>query len=234
MRSILVILFLMLTIVSAKSQSSKWTPGRFTDLKGNTESGMIRANPSAKGPVKDEGFIEFKDNNKTEPFKLSAGELKSFVMGKDSFVVGHAPRGETWAKKELDFIKVELDEDVKLYASQGGGGKGGRSGVGISPGLGVGAGTGGYGGGVGAGVGVSVPIFGGGGGGDGTGGKSVYYYGENTASMRRITNENFEDVMSDMMGDEPEVVDKIHAKVYMLANIDRLITYFKQVKAAKR
>ncbi|MCR8556085.1 hypothetical protein KXD93_00440 [Mucilaginibacter sp. BJC16-A38] len=219
-------------IISAKSQSGKWLPGRFTDVKGNTETGFIRVNPSAKGPVKDEGFIEFKDNNKTEPFKLSASDLKSFVIGRDSFVVAHAPNNEIWAKKELDFVKVALNEDVKLYMAGGGGKGGGGRGFGISPdlGVGVGAGTGGYGSGVGAGV--SIPIFGGGGGG-GSVEKTVYYYGENTAQMKRITNENFEDVMSDIMGDYPEVVDKIHAKVYMLANIDRLIVYYKQVSGGE-
>ncbi|MDP9077559.1 MAG: hypothetical protein M3O71_09075 [Bacteroidota bacterium] len=219
-------------IISAKSQSGKWLPGRFTDVKGNTETGFIRVNPSAKGPVKDEGFIEFKDNNKTEPFKLSASDLKSFVVGRDSFVVAHAPNNEVWAKKELDFVKVALNEDVKLYMAGGGGKGGGGRGFGISPdlGVGVGAGTGGYGSGVGAGV--SIPIFGGGGG-SGSVEKTAYYYGENTAQMKRITNENFEDVMSDIMGDYPEVVDKIHAKVYMLANIDRLIVYYKQVKKSQ-
>ncbi len=222
----------MLMIISAKSQSGKWLPGRFTDVKGNTETGFIRVNPSAKGPVKDEGFIEFKDNNKTEPFKLSASDLKSFVVGRDSFVVAHAPNNEVWAKKELDFVKVALNEDVKLYMAGGGGKGGGGRGFGISPdlGVGVGAGTGGYGSGVGAGV--SIPIFGGGGG-SGSVEKTAYYYGENTAQMKRITNENFEDVMSDIMGDYPEVVDKIHAKVYMLANIDRLIVYYKQVKKSQ-
>jgi hypothetical protein len=219
----------MLIIISAKSQSNKWQPGRFTDVKGNIESGFIRVNPSAKGPIKDEGFIEFRENDKSNSFKLSASDLKSFVTGKDSFVVAHAPRNEAWAKKELDFIKVAIDEDVKLYVSKGGsGGKGGigGSGIGFSPGIGIG--TGGYGSGVGGGL--SIPI---GGGGSRGSEKTVYYYGANTAGMKRITNENFEDVMTDIMGDEPEVVDKIHAKVYMLANIDRLITYFKQIKTAE-
>ena len=97
---------------------------------------------------------------------------------------------------------------------------------------GIGASTGGYGSGVGMGAGVSVPILGGGGGGESSR-ALVYFYGENTAAMKPLTNENFEDVMSDMMGDYPEVVDKIHAKVYMLANVDRLIAYFKQVKLAE-
>ncbi|HVW95819.1 MAG TPA: hypothetical protein VHA56_07610 [Mucilaginibacter sp.] len=215
----------MLIIVSAKSQSTKWEPGRFTDNKGNTESGYIRVNPSSKGPVRDEGFIEFRDNKKSHSFKLSASELKSFVQDRDSFVVAHPPYGEEWGKKELDFVQVEIDGFLKLYVSGGGGSGRGGSGIGFSPGIGIGAGS--YGGGVSAGV--SVPIFGGGRSG-GKSEKTAYYYGENTAAMKRLTDENFEDVMSDIMGDEPEVVDKIHAKVYVLANIERLINYFNQVK----
>ena len=223
----------MLMIVSAKSHAQKWLPGRFTDIKGNTEAGFIRINPSAKGPVKDEGFIEFRENDKSNPFKLSASELKSFVIARDSFVVAHAPGSEQWAKRELDFVKVAVNEDIKIYVAGGAGnGKGGR-GFGFSPGIGIGAGTGGYSG-AGVGVGATIPIFGGGGGSDGGNEKTAWYYGENTAAMKRITNENFEDVMSDIMGDEPEVVDKIHAKVYMLANIDRLIIYFQKVKAGKK
>ena len=219
----------MLAIVSAKSQS-KWMNGHFTDIKGNVETGFIRLDPSAKGPIKDEGFIEFKPDNKTNPFKLSASDLRSFVVGRDSFVVAHAPGNEIWARNELDFVRVVIDEDVKLYAANGGKGSGGRRGSGLSvePGIGVGGGTGGFG--AGAGAGVSIPIFGGGGGGSYE--KTIWYYGDNTATMKRLTDLNFEDVMSDIMGDEPDVVDKIHAKVYILENIDRLIAYFKQVKAS--
>ncbi len=87
MRSILIILFFMLVALSAKSQ--KWQQGSFTDVKGNKVLGLIRENPSKNGPIKDEGFIEFKDNGKTNPYKLSAGDLQSFTIGQDSFV-GHS------------------------------------------------------------------------------------------------------------------------------------------------
>ncbi len=233
MRPILIILFFMLMNISAKSQSGKWQPGHFTDIKGNKETGFIRINPSDHGPIKDEGFIEFKED-KGSSFKLSASDLKSFVVGKDSFVVAHAPAGETWAKNEFDFVKVALDEDVKLYVTYGGKGSGGRGGgLSVTPGLGVGvgagAGTGGFGAGVGGGV--AIPI---GGTGGGSYGRAVYYYGENTAAMKRLTDANFADVMTDIMGDEPDVVDKIAAKVYILENIDRLIAYFNQVKVSHK
>ncbi|HWZ05143.1 MAG TPA: hypothetical protein VNX40_16110 [Mucilaginibacter sp.] len=225
MRPILIILFFILTIVSAKSYGQKWLPGHFTDVKGNIETGFIRFG-AGKAPTKGEAFIEFKEDNKAEPFKLSASDLKSFVVARDSFVVAHAPGNETWAHNDFDFVRVVLDEDIKLYAAGGVKTGGGGSGISVEPGIGAGVGTGGVGAGVGGGV--SIPI--GGGGGGGTYQKLVYYYGDNTANMKRLNDKNFEDIMCDMMGDYPDIVDKIHAKVYMLENIDRLIAYFKQVK----
>ena len=96
MRSILIILFFILTIVSAKSYGQKWQPGHFTDIKGNIETGLLRFG-SGKAPIRGEAFIEFKEDKKAEPFKLSASDLKSFVIARDSFVVAHAPDNETWA-----------------------------------------------------------------------------------------------------------------------------------------
>ena len=52
----------MLIAVSAKSQ--KWQPGSFTDIKGNKVTGLIRENPSDKGPIKNAGYIEYKDDSK--------------------------------------------------------------------------------------------------------------------------------------------------------------------------
>ncbi len=218
----------MLIYVSAKSQ--KWQPGTFTDIKGNKVTGLINDNPGGKGPIKDEGFIEFKDDSKANPYKLSASDLKSFTVGKDSFVVAHAPHNELWTKKELDFVKVELDEETKLYvAVVGMGTGGGGSGVGVQPVGGVGLGTGGYGG-MGGGVAINV------GGGRGSMGKvqTTYYFGANTAEMEMLTPINFNDVMSDIMGDEPEVLEKIRDNQFNLGGIQKLIAYFKQVKATHK
>ncbi len=213
----------MLIYVSAKSQ--KWQPGSFTDVKGNKVTGLIRENPSGKGPIKDEGFIEFKDDPKTNPYKLSASDLKSFTVGQDSFVVAHAPHNTYWTKKELDFVKVALNEEIKLYVANVGTVSGGN-GIGVSPEFGGGIGTGGY---SGVGGGLSVNL-----GGGGKGGKvmTTWYYGANTAEMELLTPINFKDIMSDVMGDEQDVVDKIQAGQFNLGNIDKLIAYFKQVKAS--
>ena len=212
----------MLTYVSAKSQ--KWQPGSFTDVKGNKVTGFIVPDPSGKGPIKDEGFISFKDEEKSNPYKLSASDLRSFTVGKDSFVVAHAPQNTTWTKRELDFVKVALDEETKLYVAIVGSGSGG--GIGVSPEFGGGIGTGGY---SGAGGGVAINL-----GGGGKHGKimTTYYYGANTAVMQQLTPINFKDVMSDIMGDYQEVVDKVQANQYNLGNMDKLLAYYKQVKEA--
>ncbi|MBS1500825.1 MAG: hypothetical protein JST32_02100 [Bacteroidetes bacterium] len=233
MRPILIILFFLLLSVSAKSQ--KWPAGAFTDMKGNRVTGFINPNPSGKGPIKDEGFIEFKDDEKTHPYKLSASELKSFIVGKDSFVVAHAPQNTLWTKKELDFVKVEInDEDTKLYVAIVGTDRGHGSGFGIHPTgeIGMGTGFGGYGGyGTGAGGGVGIDLGGGGGGYSKV--EATYYYGPNTAEMLMVTPQNFNDVMGDIMGDEPDVLDKINANQFNLGNIQKLIAYYKQVKEAE-
>jgi len=216
----------MLVAVSAKSQ--KWLPGSFTDIKGNKVTGLIRENPSNKGPIKDEGFIEFKDDSKANPYKLSASDLKSFTIGQDSFIVAHAPGNSNWSKKELDFVKVALDEETKLYVADVATGGGGERASRVSPEFGGGIGTGGYSG-FGGGVGINL----GGGGGKG---KVIrtYYYGTNTATMQQLTPMNFKDVMSDIMGDEPDVVDKIQTNQFNIFNMDKLLAYFKQVKASHK
>ena len=224
MRYILSFIVLIL-IVPGFARAQKWQPGSFTDIKGNKVTGLVRENPSNKGPIKDEGFIEFKDDSKSNPYKLSASDLKSFTIGRDSFVVAHAPGNSNWTKKELDFVQVALDEETKIYVAEVGTSGGGRRGIGVSPEFGGGVGTGGY---SGAGGGIAINLGGGGG-----KGKVVvtYYYGSNTAEMEQLTPINFKDVMSDIMGDEPDVVDKIQTGKFNITSVDKLIIYFKQVKA---
>jgi len=220
--------FAILTLFNIQTFAQKWLPGHFTDVKGVTAVGFIRPNPGGSGPIKNEGYIEFKETEKAEPTVLSTSDLQSFVAGKDSFVVAHAPGNETWAKKEYDFVRVVVDEEVKVYATRGADGGGSSRKIHVSPGVGISTG-GGYGTSYGGGLGIS---FGGGGGGKSS--KMSYYYGTNTANMQHITAENFIDVMSDVMGDEPEVVQRIRNNQYNIRNIDKLVDYFKKVKAGDK
>jgi hypothetical protein len=223
MRSILIILSFMLLFLTAKSQ--KWQPGYFYDIKGTKNPGLIRVNPPGKGPVKDEGFIEYKEDEKSTAIKLSTSDLRSFVAGRDSFIVAASPR-EGWTKYDMDFVKVVVDAPIRLFEAKGS--AGGSRGFGIQPDVGVGIGTGGYGGGFGGGI--SIPI---GGGGRNGSNKTLYFYGANTAEMKMITDENFIDIMSEVMGDEPDTVEKIQTKKFNLKSMDKLIAYYKQAQDKK-
>lgn len=232
MRSILLILFLMLTFVSAKSQ--KFQPGFIIDRHDQKVEGLIRTNPSGKAPIKDEAFIVYKDGEKGTETRFSASDIKSYVIGKDSFVVAHAPHNESWTAQELDFVRVVLNEEVKLYVLNGGKSGGGGSGFSFRPGVSIGTGIGGGGyGGVGLGTGVGVGI-GGGGNGGGKQGRVTYYTGTTTAEMREVTVDNFNDAMGDVMGDEPKALEAIRSGKFTVGNINGLIEYFKKLKAEKK
>jgi len=219
-------LVLLLTLASNTVKAQKWLPGYFVDVKGVRTTGYIHPNPGGRGPFRDEGFIEFKDEEHSTPYYLSTSDLQSFVAGRDSFVVAHAPGNETWAKKEFDFVRVVIDEPTKIYATRGAGsgGSGGGKKVQVSPELGIGAGS--YGTSYGGGVGISI----GGGGGGGNNNKLSYYYGSSTATMQHLTRENFIDVMSEVMADEPEVVEQIRANHFGIGNIEKLVAYFNKVR----
>jgi len=221
MRSILIILFFLFATVTAKSQ--KWQTGVFYDIKGSRVPGQIRLFPSGKSPIKGEAFFEYREDAKSAAIKLSASDVRSFTVAQDSFVV--AANGG-WSNYELDFVRVALDGPIKLYQAQGFGGDGEGSGVGIAPGVGLGVGSGGYGGGIGGGI--SIPI--GGGGSRGSKG-SIYFYGTNTANMKPISNQGFVDIMTEVMGDEPDAVEEIKANKYNLQNIEKLIAYFKKLES---
>jgi len=217
MRSILLILFCLLLTVTAKSQ--KWQNGYFIDVRGTRNAGQININASGKQPIKGEAFIEYREDSKSPAIKLSTSDLRSFVVGVDSFVVAST---SGWSKYDYDFVRVALTGDLKLYQASGySEGDGG----GITPDVGIGVGGGNYGGFGGVGGGISVPI--GGGGGRGTKG-SVYFYGTNTANMKPISNQEFVDVMTEIMGDEPDIVEQIKANKYNLGNVEKLIAVYKK------
>jgi hypothetical protein len=221
---------LLTTVVCLASLSvyaQKWQPGYFFDVKGNKVPGLIQANPGGKGPVKSEGFIIYKDNPKANEIKLSARELKYFVAGQDSFIVAHPPSYETWPKAELDFVKVELDEPLKLYTYNGSSGKGG-GGFRLAPSFSGGFGTGGYGGG---GVGISM---GSGGNNGGYARGATYYFGTSVGDMSQVTPMNFVDVMTDIMADEPQVVEAIQQGKFSLNKMNNLLNYYRKLKAARQ
>jgi len=215
----------ILLLTSLLSFAQKWQPGYFFDIKGNKVPGLIQTGQTGKGPIKNEGFIIYKDNAKSNEIKLSASDIKYYVAGKDSFIIAHPPAYETWPKAELDFVKVELDEPLKLYVYNGGGGSGG-GGFRVSPSFSGGIGGGGYGGG---GVGISL---GGGGANGGYNTRITYYFGASVGEMSQVTPMNFAEVMSDMMADEPQAVEAIQKGKFSLNKMQNLLNYYRQLKAA--
>lgn len=214
----------MLLSVSANAQ--KWVPGYFYDTRGIKNAGLISPNPSGKGPIKGEAFIEYKESEKADPVKLSASDMRAFVVGVDSFMVAYPP-SDGWAATNLGFVRIAVNAPLKLYASRGGYSGGGKKKVNVSPSVGAGIGSGGYGSGAGGGVAISI-----GDGGSANDGKLNYFWGENASHMELLTNKNFVDVMSEVMGDEPVVVEKIREKKFGLGNIEALILYFKRLQAS--
>ncbi len=221
-----VVFALLVTVtISRQAYAQKWQPGYFFDIKGNKVPGLIQNGQTGKGPIKNEGFIIYKDNAKSNEIKLSARDIKYYVAGKDSFVIAHPPAYETWPKAELDFVKVELDEPLKLYTY--GGGSSGGGGFRVSPSFSGGIGGGGYGGG---GVGITL---GSGGGNGGYSRTATYYYGTSVAEMSQVTPMNFIEVMADMMADEPQAVEAIQKGKYNLGKMQALISYYRQLKAVR-
>ncbi|MGI4898824.1 MAG: hypothetical protein ACRYFT_09660 [Janthinobacterium lividum] len=204
---------------SAQLGLNQWDDGYFYDAAGNKVVGQIVANPSGRSPQDSEGFILFRKDKGEEKEKLTASMVRSFVAGKDSFTVAHAPRSEAWAGKSIDFVKVLVDEPLKLYATTGGSG---GAGPGISPSLGIGGGS--FGSGVGGGLGINL------GGGRGGKGKPVYYYGDNPSTLTELKRDNFIPIMTEIMAAEPEIVDKIKNKKYRYGNMDQLILDFYKLK----
>jgi hypothetical protein len=227
MKASTLFLFISLLSLTVKAQ---FISGYYYDINGEKVPGLINRYPAGKGIVKDEGFIEFKDDEKARPQRLSASMIHGFVIGRDSFTVSHPPRnGGPWTKNELDFIQVVVNSLTNLYMISGGsgGGNGGGKGHLIQPMVSTGIGTGGMG--MGGGIGINL---GGGGGSGGGGARNAYYYGETTATMQSFKPETFIETMSDVMGDEPSVVEKIRDGTFNINNIDGLVKYYKIMVAS--
>jgi hypothetical protein len=218
---------LMAFTAHAQMFGGKFDQGYYYDINGQKVEGLINDNTSGKGPLPNEGYIFFKENDKAEKQKLSASMVHGFVVGVDSFIVAHAPRLGGWSKYELDFLRVVINDSTKLYTIYGGDrGKEGRGGVrpSVSTGLGIG---GGYGGGLGMGLSLGSGLFGGGGGGSS---HAIYYYGSGVGDMVEINKQNFVAAMSEVLAAEPEAVKKVIDKKYKLGDMDALLKYYHQLR----
>jgi hypothetical protein len=228
MRSLFLSAFIVLLAITCNAQgslNSKFQQGYYYDINGQKIEGLIRTG-TGKKLVENEGYITFKEEEKAPKQNLSASMIHGFVIGRDSFIVARAPRVGSWSKNELDFMLVAVNAPLKLYAINASGGGGGGITPGISTGLGIG---GGAIGGIGTGIGLSIGsgMFGGG------GSHVVYYYGSDSGSLTEMKKQNFIDVMTEVLGDEPEVVEKVKAKKYGFGDMEKLLKYYNEQREAK-
>ena len=224
MRLFLIFSFLLLVCASAKSQD--WEQGYIYDTAGVKQTGLIRF--AEKSPIKDEAAIVFKQTKSAPDSYYTASALRSFIMSRDSFVVATQPGNAAW-NYYYDFVQVIFnDGELKLYAlydSPGEPVNGNGSNSHFSLGLGFGTGFGSYGRHFGGGIGAGFAIpLGGSNRNYPTG--TMFYYGASTTHMKALNNQNFIDIMSEILGDETKIADRLHAGKYNLGNMDKLLRDF--------
>jgi hypothetical protein len=203
MRKILLsIFFLAVVHISAHAQadnSKHWQPGYYYDNDNIKHTGFISyfvneeyANSAAQK------FFLFRDNATDEVGRrIFAGNITSFVVARDSFVVSDAH-----VLNETPFLQVAVNNPLKLYIARV------RRhspefGVGTSIGFLSIAGE------------TSFPYT-----------KEKYYYGKTPDNLTELTRKDFINVMSQVMSDKPEVVAKIQKKDYRYGDMKDLLVYY--------
>jgi hypothetical protein len=202
MRKILLsILFLTVIHLFANAQADDdkhWQPGYYYDNDGIKNTGFITYyinEEFANSPA--QKFFLFKRNPKDIGTRVFAGNITSFVVARDSFVVS-----DSKILNETPFIQVAINSPLKLYVA--------RLprhtpdfGLGTSIGFLSVAGE------------MSFPYT-----------KNKYYYGNNPDNLTQLTRKDFIDVMSRIMADKPEVVEKIQKKDYRYGDMNNLLVYY--------
>jgi hypothetical protein len=115
MHKIFTFLFFLVTVTHAGAQQKnvlgEWNPGYYYDLQNNKIIGEIKWSAPNRSPFKGAGDnIAFRINMDEKKQKISTTQLKSFVIGIDSFVVSH--------NKDLELypvLFVLIDRPTKLY-----------------------------------------------------------------------------------------------------------------------
>jgi hypothetical protein len=248
------ILSVILLLLANNLFAQNWQPGYYTDIRGVKYAGIIRPCPGGKGPFPGEGYIEFKDSEKGEVIPLSTSDLQSFVAGRDSFVVAKQPVTGKWTKTPTDFVRVVMNEEVKVYALRVADG---------NPATYKGSGKtrkiptavkvvfGGYSADRNSAIvqnpavtkdglykeapNYTVPVAPNsitwGPSNQGSNYKKRYYYGSGPNELQYVTDKNFGEMLTTVMQAQPKVVEYIKANHYDLDNIEELIAYFYKVKA---
>ncbi|RCH55276.1 hypothetical protein DJ568_08825 [Mucilaginibacter hurinus] len=203
MRFIALLVPFIVIVFSSNTLAQGWKDGYYYDTTFTKVSGQIKSS---------EKFIWFKRDKKADKIKIPAYSMNSYVTGADSFIVSRMPE-----MADIPIIKVLIDNPVKLYTAK----KTAKIGWGsVLAGVAIGVGSG-----VATGVTV-MPSFG--------GGKDIYYlYGYGPESLQSLTRKNFIEVMSGIMSDKPEIVERIKDKRMNINNVHEWVEFYHKEKAAQ-
>ena len=195
MRTILLVLCILSITFSTRAQllGKRWAPGKYYDVSGRKHAGLLSWSAPANK-------IYFKnDYNDSLQVKVPSIEIRSFILGTDSFVVS--------AHKDLlqtPFLALSINTPIKLYKSitVRSSPMGGVSGMGSSLTMNVGG------------------IYG--------GTDFEYYYGTDPDNINKLGRKNFVEVISKIMADTPEAVARVKSKIYRYGDLDDLIAFYKR------
>jgi hypothetical protein len=207
MRKILLLLCILSITISAKAQifGKHYDEGFYYDPAGVKHTGLISWSPPHKSIFSGSGdYIYFKPEKKAEKIKLKNTQIKSFALRDDSVKMDSFVVSVNKEFKNAPFLQVLLDNDVKIYSFAEMASSGGMT-------------TPGAGGTMIVGPGYSYI-------------NTKYYYGSNPNDVISLTKKNFIEVMSKIMADKPDVVEKIKTKKLRYKMLGDLIELYKTGK----
>jgi hypothetical protein len=196
-------LLLLFTLVSsicsfAQEPTASWEKGYYYNLKGNRFPGFINTYDS-KNRTFAERYFFFRVNEDDNEKKVYADSVKAYVTGPDSFVVSHV-----FGLKRTPFVRVIIDDSVKLYESK----------------QMVGSGTpiGGMRANKFMSVGITIP--------GAPHQATMYCYGSNPDDLSPLGSKPFFEEMSKIFASTPALLEEIKYQEYTYKNMDDIISHY--------
>ncbi|RCH55277.1 hypothetical protein DJ568_08830 [Mucilaginibacter hurinus] len=157
------------------------------------------------GTIKPEQtFILFKQKGSSAEQQISAGDIKGYVIATDSFTVSHnAILGKP------HFLKVLINNATKLYFYRA------DEKVNFET----------YAKEIPAGATTNFKK------GTGKERSKYYFYGKTPNALLLLNDQNFVEVMSGIMADKPEIVERIKDKTVNLDNLNEWVIFYNKEKA---
>jgi hypothetical protein len=202
MRKFSLTVLLLITIITySRAQimgfGHHWEEGCYYDINGNKTCGLISEYIRAQSIFEADRNFLFKKDKDDKRVKIYAKNTKSFVVGKDSFVVSNSQ-----ILDETPYLQVAIDKPLKLFIARLP-----RQTPGFGMGMPIGVLT--------ATMAVSFSYT-----------KNKYYYGADQDSIFQVKRKDFIEVMCKIMADKPNVVAKIKDKTYRFGDLDDLLVFY--------